>query len=63
MPRITDDLSKKVGWFPRPVAWPFNLEEVEAATDQQLLEWYRFLSSPEDDKEMAMINLIIEKLF
>jgi hypothetical protein len=60
---ITKELSKKVGWFPRPVHWPYDLKEVDAASDEQLLEWYRFLPSPVDEKERALINRIIERLF
>ena len=63
MSKITSELSKKVGWFPRPVRWPYDLNELESATDEQLLEWYRFLPSPQDDKEKTLINRIIEKLF
>jgi hypothetical protein len=36
---------------------------VDAASDEQLLEWYRFLPSPVDEKERALINRIIERLF
>jgi len=58
-----DELSRKVGWYPRPVAWPYNMAEVESASEEQLLEWYRFLPSAEDENQKTMINRIIERLF
>ena len=57
------EISKKVGWFPRQVSWPYDFRELEAASDEQLLEWYRFLPSAENEQQKAMISRIIEKLF
>ena len=56
-------ISKNVGWFPRQVSWPYDTRELEAASDEQLLEWYRFLPSAENEVQRAMISRIIEKLF
>jgi hypothetical protein len=57
---ITPELSKKVGWKNREVKWPESVEEVRKASDEQILEWYRFLPSPRaDDKEKQSILLAI----
>lgn len=56
--KITPGLSKTVGWNPRLVAWPKGLQEIEAATDYQLLEWRRFLPPAETEVQRAMIEAI-----
>jgi len=60
---IQAELSKRVGWYPRPVFWPDSMKELEAASDEQLLEWYRFLPGAQTDEQRQMENRIIEKLF
>ncbi len=57
------NVSKRVGWYPRPVNWPYSMQEVEHADEEQLLEWYRFLPSATDNEQKTMITRIIEKLY
>ena len=57
------EISRKVGWYPRQVSWPYDMKEVESASAFQLLEWYRFLPSSENALQVQMINRIIERLY
>jgi len=54
---ITPALSKAVGWWPRQLSYP-TLAEVEAATHCQILEWNRFLPSPDTPERIGVINAI-----
>jgi hypothetical protein len=58
-----EQLSRKVGWYPRPVSWPESMAAIEYAREDQLLEWYRFLPATKNENQMKMINRIIELLF
>ena len=60
---IPPGIDRNVGYYPRPVAWPVSIKEVNAAPKDQLLEWYRFLPAAEDQGQMAIINRIVELLF
>jgi len=59
MSLITPQLSKAVGWDDRIVKYPTE-EQVDNATDYQLLEWYRFLPCAESDEQLEIINKIFE---
>jgi hypothetical protein len=63
MAKYSLEIEKRVGWYPRPVSWPFNMRQVESASEEQLLEWYRFLPSAKDEVQAKMISRIIEILF
>lgn len=61
---ITPELSKQVGWEKRTTpAYP-NLDQVNKASDYQLLVWYRFLQSPSSDNEneMKVMTRICERV-
>lgn len=62
-PGISEDVAKRVGWFPRQVSWPYNMRDIDAMDDAALLELYRFLPAPENDLQRMMISRIIERLF
>ena len=53
------NISEIVGWEPRNLRWP-TYDEVMQADEVQLLEWYRFLPVAETEKELTIINTIIE---
>jgi len=55
--KITPEMSKKVGWKPRSVKWP-TLEEVETASDEELLTWHRFLPGAKNREHLAIIGAI-----
>ena len=59
--RITPTLSKAVGWDDRNVLYP-RLEDVDDASDFNLLVWYRFLPSPENDEQRTVLDKIIQRL-
>ena len=59
---INSSLSKAVGFTSRTVAWPSNIEEIDGATDLQLLTWYRFLSCPEIPEKVELMNRIVERV-
>lgn len=54
---ITPQLSKEVGLKSRDVAYP-SLGQVEGASHFQLLEWHRFLPSPDTDERVEVLNEI-----
>ena len=39
-----------------------TVKEIEAAGLEALLRWNRFLPSPQNDGEVAALNLIVERL-
>lgn len=39
-----------------------SLDQVEAASHEQLLRWNRFLPSPSTPPQVAALNLIVERL-
>lgn len=57
---LTPELSKRVGWEPRDVAWP-TLEQVESGTDEQILIWVRFLPSAITEEQQVIQSLITRK--
>jgi hypothetical protein len=60
---FTPRLSKQVGLGPRTVMWPKSMEEVNSAGAYRLLEWYRFLSSPETGHQRDMLDRITFRLW
>lgn len=59
---IDSKLSKIVGWDNNhKVFFPKNVEEVTAASDTQVLEWYRFLPSAETKEELEMQNAVYDE--
>lgn len=59
---ITPELSKTVGWDQRELNYP-SKSQVEYATDYRLLEWHRFLKSPENEEQIEITELIIDRLW
>lgn len=48
--------------MPRTVAYP-TLKEVEDCTSvERCLEWHRFLPSPQNEEQVAVINAEVAKL-
>ena len=62
---ITPQLSKKVGFEKRDVDWPKSVKEVRKASEEQILEWYRFLPTPraDDEEKQAILLAICEELW
>ena len=52
-------LSKAVGWDIRHVVWPRSINEVINASDYKILEWYRFLPSPMNNKQIKLMDAIV----
>ncbi len=55
---INSAISKAVGWESRKVSFPKTAEEVRAASDEQVLEWHRFLPSAETKEQREIQNVI-----
>lgn len=59
--KMNPKLSKAVGWTPPEILhWP-ALEDVKKANDAQILHWYRFLPSPENEEQTRIMNRIYDK--
>jgi len=56
------NLSKEVGWNYRKVEWPKTTKEIDKATPYEILEWYRFLPSPENTKQTQVIEKVVQKV-
>ena len=61
MGKITPALSKAVGWDPQNVIYP-TLEQVNKASDLELLTWYRFLHSPVDEEQIKVMDRIFQRV-
>jgi len=51
-------ISRQVGWLPREVSLPKSIEEVEQASDYQLIEWNRFIIFDENLDEDVRCKIL-----
>lgn len=58
MTRINSITSKNVGWEPRHVSYPKSEDAIKSATNEQVLEWHRFLPSPMDEEQRRLLNAV-----
>ncbi len=57
------NISKTVGWDPRPVFWPSISDAHEAIQRKdavQICIWLRFLPSPINDNQRTIINRLFD---
>ena len=54
-------MSKRIGWVRTGVKYPASEQEILEATEEQILIWYRFLPSPENDIQIKLMSLIVAK--
>ena len=59
---IDPAVSKAVGLDYRVVSWPSSVAAVYAASEYQILEWNRFLPSPQTPLQIQIIGAIVERL-
>lgn len=59
---LTPELSKKVGFQRRNVDWPKNMEEIDSASDEQIVIWHRFLCGSRTSTQAKLLSRIGERL-
>ena len=60
---MTPEISKFIGWDGPSIQNYPTMEQVNSASDIQLCRWYRFLTSPVTDDEIAIINRIVDLVY
>ena len=63
--KINADISKRVGWEGRKMKYP-SLKQVQDAIEGKdeynLLRWYRFLDSPENERQSEVLEIIVKHI-